>query len=649
MASNEEERIKLTFDSNAKQIAQDTNKLGQSIDNVTESGNEQTESIKKQTESVKSYKTQIKEAVIEQQKLAQQYGATSEQAIAAAKKVANLTDEMQFQKDLVKSYNPDEKFRGLTQTAGLAALALSGVKDGFTALGVESKTLDKIIGSAQAILGVTSAVAALSDAYEVLTATQKAKSAANLAEAATAETAAVAETTAATATWSWNAALLANPIIAITAGIVAATAAIYAYVKITSDAATEEEKARVASMQLTIAIDNQARSFENNSKFLSENNNHKIALLRASGASEAQIYKETAAYAQQEIQLAKNNRANAERLEQIAYEQNRLNNNETTQEALKKAKENLQKAQNQVSDAFDKSIKAQQDHEIAIVQAQTDARKKAEDEAEKARQKEKADRDKHNNEILKQQTQHHNDLIKLGQNEFNAPETTASRVKVDEERAKATDERNDAEREARNKAAEQELEDLKYWSEQADEAIAQSTEDRIKRKEVENQALSDLGNAGINAAKDLFGKNKAIQKGVIATEGAISLGKVAINTVEQVSEDNAASPLTFGLPWSAVHIATGALGAASIIANTNKQLQALGGGSISGGSSGVSAPGGGGSVRPSVAFNNTASNQIGQSVAQVQADQPPLKVFVAESDITKAQNNVQVLVKKNTF
>ena len=52
---------------------------------------------------------------------------------------------------------------------------------------------------------------------------------------------------------------------------------------------------------------------------------------------------------------------------------------------------------------------------------------------------------------------------------------------------------------------------------------------------------------------------------------------------------------------------------------------------------------------PSVAFNNTAENQIGQSIAKTQAEQPPLKVYVAESDISKAQNNVKVLVNNNTF
>jgi len=155
--------------------------------------------------------------------------------------------------------------------------------------------LDQVIGSAQAILGVTSAVSGLSDAYAILNASKKATATANIVEVATTEAVAVAEAEATTATWSFNAALLANPIVAITAGIVAAIAVIYAFIKITGDAATAEEQAKSSALQLTVAIDNQARSFENNSKYLSELNNHKIALLRASGASEKQIYAETKA------------------------------------------------------------------------------------------------------------------------------------------------------------------------------------------------------------------------------------------------------------------------------------------------------------------------------------------------------------------
>lgn len=171
-------------------------------------------------------------------------------------------------------------------------------------------------------------------------------------------------------------------------------------------------------------------------------------------------------------------------------------------------------------------------------------------------------------------------------------------------------------------------------------------EDELEGKKQVDAALKDLGNQGVAAAKDLFAKNKKVQKGIIAVEGAVALGKLGTGVVEQVGKDNTASPLTFGMPWSGIHIAQGVLGAASIVSNTNKQLQALGGGgSISAGSTNIPRP----QAAPTVAFNNTAENQIGQSIASAQVEQPPIKVYVAESEMSEAQTNVKALVDKNTF
>lgn len=171
----------------------------------------------------------------------------------------------------------------------------------------------------------------------------------------------------------------------------------------------------------------------------------------------------------------------------------------------------------------------------------------------------------------------------------------------------------------------------------------------IAQKQAEQTSLENLANAGLNAAKDIFGKNKAIQKGVIATEGAVALGKVAINTVEAVSKDNAASPLTFGLPWSGVHIATGILGASSIIANTSKALKAVGGGSApTGGDSGLTTRSAVGAT-PQAGFQASNENQIATSISQSQIDSPPVKAYVVSSDVTTQQNLDAKIVKDNSF
>jgi len=610
----------------------DVNKLNESL-TKTDKAVDQLES------STKSLKVQLREATLEQQKLSAAFGATSTQAIAAAKNVANIKDEIEFQKDLVKSYNPDEKFRKLTQTAGVAALALGGVKDGFAALGIESKTLDKVIGSAQAILGVTAAVSGMSDAYAVLTASKKASSVADLTNVATTEAVAVAETEATVATWSFNAALLANPIVLITAGIVAAIAVIYAFVKITSDAVKEEEKARVATMQLEIAIENQARAFEKNNKYLQENNNHKLALLRASGASEAQIYKETEALKLQEIQLAQNYRNEAIRIEQRAYDLDRSGSTDATKDALKKAQDNLKKANDLILKGFDDVDKIRNDHEVAVVQASTDARLKAEQEAEKARQKELDAIKEFNKKKLEEEAKAASDLL--------AFKATVSNTEIERKTEAYQADRDNIQR--------QDEEITAYEEQQANNEIEfekKTAEEKQRINQIEFEHKRDLSFSLVNLGQmliDLFSsqdaKTNAQKKKNIHINHAIALGDIGLNTARAVMAETAKG-IPISIPLIAADIAMGVVQTGAAIASTNKALKAVGGGSADSGSSAGSASAL--NIAPQIGFQNSSENQIATSISKSNAEQK-VNVTVLASDITDVQNNLATNVVQNSF
>lgn len=610
----------------------DVNKLNESL-TKTDKAVDQLEA------STKSLKVQLREATLEQQKLSAAFGATSTQAIAAAKNVANIKDEIEFQKDLVKSYNPDEKFRKLTQTAGVAALALGGVKDGFTALGIESKTLDKVIGSAQAILGVTAAVSGMSDAYAVLTASKKASSVADLTNVATTEAVAVAETEATVATWSFNAALLANPIVLITAGIVAAIAVIYAFVKITGDAVKEEEKARVATMQLEIAIENQARAFEKNNKYLQENNNHKLALLKASGASESQIYKETEALKLQEIQLAQNYRNEAIRIEQRAYDLDRSGSTDATKDALKKAQDNLKKANDLILKGFDDVDKLRNDHEVAVVQAATDARLKAEQEAEKARQKELDAIKEFNKKKLEEEAKAAADLL--------AFKATVSNAEIERKTEAYQADRDNVKRQDEEIAA--------YEEQQANNEIEfekRTSEEKQRINQIEFEHKRDLSFSLVNLGQmliDLFSsqdaKTNAQKKKNIHINHAIALGDIGLNTARAVMAETAKG-IPISIPLIAADIAMGVVQTGAAIASTNKALKAVGGGSADSGSSAGSASAL--NIAPQIGFQNSSENQIATSISKSNAEQK-VNVTVLASDITDVQNNLQTNVVQNSF
>jgi hypothetical protein len=100
----------------------------------------------------KSFKSQFKEAVLELQKVSQQYGETSKEAVKAAKAAADLKDQIGFSKDLVDSFNPDAKFNSLTKSFG-------GVLDGFQAfegalglVGVEGEAVQKTMLKVQSAM-----------------------------------------------------------------------------------------------------------------------------------------------------------------------------------------------------------------------------------------------------------------------------------------------------------------------------------------------------------------------------------------------------------------------------------------------------------------------------------------------------------------
>lgn len=617
------------------ETTKDFDNLQSSITETTAKNKKGNDELKKTEEGFKTLKVQLREAIQLQQKMSAQYGSTSEQAIKATKAVAGIKDEIGFQKQLVDSYNPDDKFRKLTQTAGVAALALGGVKDGFTALGIESKTLDKIIGSAQAILGVTSAVAGMSDAYAVLTASKRAKSAADVVEIGTTEALVVAEGQATAATWSWNAALLANPIVLITAGIIAAGAAIYAFVKITGDAVKEEEKAKVASMQLTQAIDQQSKAFETNSAFNEKNNNHKIAMLKASGASEEQIYKETKALKEQEIQLGINASAEAYRLLVKAQNANASNPTEFTEKALKDAQDNYRKIQDFVDKSYNDLDSIRNEREVAVVQAQTDARKKAEEAAEKARQSQKE-------KVRLAREKEIEDLKKFNEEVLNEQKSMNVR-RVEQEIKDKLDEkeRKDASAQEAFEAgdrAQQELDKQNENDKKSDQAL-------VDQKEKNKEDIIATGDALIEGAKLLAGKNKSIQKAAIITEGAVSLGKVGMNIATGVSKD-AASGAVASVPMIIKTIATGALSTASIITNTARALKAVGGGG------GVSD--GGGNSLPTrnvaqVGFQGSSENQISSAISQQQKNQPPIQAFVVSQSVTDQQELDRKKELQNSF
>jgi hypothetical protein len=142
--------IKITTD--AAQATQDVQKLDQAFE-ATDA-------------SVKSLRTQLKEAQAQVGLMADKFGATSKEAINAAKRAADLKDRIGDAKALTDAFNPDAKFKAV-------AASLTGVAGGFSALqgamalfGNENKDVEKALLKVNAAMALSQGLQAVGESID---------------------------------------------------------------------------------------------------------------------------------------------------------------------------------------------------------------------------------------------------------------------------------------------------------------------------------------------------------------------------------------------------------------------------------------------------------------------------------------------------
>ena len=116
--------------------------------------------------SVGSLKQQLREAQNEVNALSEKFGATSKEAVNAAKRAAELKDAIGDAKALTDAFNPDAKFKALTAS-------LSGVAGGFAAVqgaiglfGAESEEVEKTLLKVQSALAFSQGVQAIGESID---------------------------------------------------------------------------------------------------------------------------------------------------------------------------------------------------------------------------------------------------------------------------------------------------------------------------------------------------------------------------------------------------------------------------------------------------------------------------------------------------
>jgi hypothetical protein len=350
-------------------------------------------------EKVLTLKQQLKAAKAEVIALSDAFGLTSQEAIHAAEKAAELSHEIANANKLVKTFNPSATLNSTT-------IALGSVKEGFevaasslNTFGFESKGLEGTLGKLGVAMELTQGVTAIQEsavAYQNLGATLKSYS--------------IVQKLITAGQWLWNTAIMANPIGAIIVAITALIAAGTALTKYFQDSAEESERNTKAVKNNEKALESQTKTLERNASEFDKKQKQELAMAKASGMSEAAIRGLELKLADEKIAYEKSARA-------VAFNTYEKNNNYLASlkaagaddEIIKKQQETTNKSileynkQNQnVQKAFDERKDIQNTHLVEVAQSQTNANKKAIEENYKNQKEELEEKLKGDNLSFKQ-------------------------------------------------------------------------------------------------------------------------------------------------------------------------------------------------------------------------------------------------------
>jgi len=601
-------------------------------------------------QSVGSLKKQLREAQTEVATLSDKFGATSKQAVEAAKRAADLRDRIGDAKALTDAFNPDRKFQAF-------ASSLQGVVGGFTAVqgalglvGVESEEVEKTllkVNSAMALSqGLNSLLEArdsfknLSTVIQSTTIFQKANNVATTIAIALQKAFGVATVQTAAGFRILKTAIAATGIGLLVVGITALISKIQDWTS-ASDRAAEAQK-----------------KLAKDTDFLNAKINNEIAILTSVGNKEDEIYRKR-------VQIA-NNELNV--LRSAAKQKGEL-----TQEEIKKfgelktqlvtleidEKNRIKKVNEDAQKEKDKKDKEAADKAKAVAQERINANKEAEEQIRKLRQDAELNAIEDQNKRAIRQAEIEFENRKLEINALKASEKLKTELILEEQKKRdatiaqlrqeasqaeltaiiegfAAQEAADKAEEERRKAAQQkEFDDifaqldLELESERkAAEAKKQIAEEEAKFKTLQlNQTANALTQLG-----EIVGRETAAGKALAVATSLINTYQGATEALKQKS--TLPSPFDF---------AAKAINVAAIIASGLKAVRAITAVKVPGGGGGQSAPlstiSSGGAAPIAPASPQAALTQLDQ-VTINRLGSASNRAYVVESDITNSQERI---------
>ena len=676
-----------------KTIEIDVNSQGavSGIDNISNS-------IEQTDKATQSLRSQLRQAQADVAELSDKFGATSKEAIEAAKRAGQLKDAISDAKNLTDAFNPDAKFSALSDSLSGVASGFSAVEGSLALAGVQSENLQETMVRLQAAMALSQGLQGLGesiDSFKQLGAVIKANT--------------VFQKISTAAQWLWNAAMAANPIGAIIAGIVALVAAGVALTKFFMSNA-EAAKINTATVEKNrIALENQTKSLEKNAVAFDKKQSQELAMAKASGLSADAIRKLELKLIDEKIAFEKSQRAIAEN----TYQKNlnylaTLKAVDADADLIKKqteiANESIKQfnKQNQdVQKAFDEKKDIQNRHLVEVKSSEVNSSKEIAQKRKEAAEKAKADaiqaeKDKKDAlerirqgeidteaerraEELRQVQKQYADLILEAEKYYGKnSEKVLSLKEAQRTKEKELQDKFDAEdkeREAAKTLKKQEekiatleltkefdnltfeakreelktkedllLQDKTLTEEQRNAIEKKYSEERNKIDLAEAEAKKSINNSVIESAQGITNllaglgeKNKKLQKAALLANSALSIAQIIANTNVGATKEVATKGI-FGLSTSAVLYAKMGISIASVLAATAKGLKGLGGGSAGdGGGAAPSGGGGGGATAPAPQFNVVGNSGVNQ-IAQTLGAQQPVQAYVVASNVTTQQS-----------
>ena len=558
-----------------------------------------------------SLKSQLREATNEVTRLSEQFGASSKEAVQAAKRAAELKDRIGDAKSLIDAFNPDAKFKALTAS-------LSGVAGGFSALqgatalfGKENEAVEKTLLKVQSAMALSQGLQAVGESIDSFK-----------------QLGTVIKTQVVSAFSTLRGALIATGIGALAIGIGLVAANFDKVKKVITNLFPGLDQLGtffgniIEKVTDFVGVTSQAEralaSLEKTTKRGNEGIEARIKVLTAQGGKEKEIYELSKQQGENELNFL---RAKLKTKEGLNAEELKKFRDLKTEQAVLDAQE-----QKRINDAAAENAKKNED-----ASKEASAKRKAEAE------KRKAEEEKLSEELLKTQQ----DRRKLLQEDNLISQEQLAKDKKDaEEKAKKEQEAIENERIENQKKVLATTTNftLQGIQEQEKAAKVQAEIDRIatenKLKELELQKQGAM--AALDAVASIIDQNSVAGK-------AIAVAKAIMSTYEGATKALGAYPPPFGAIAAAATVAAGLANVKRIV-STNIP-SARGTGNVGGGASAPSinsaapiAP-----AQPEAATTNISTQSINALGNQA------IRTYVVESDVTSNQQRIAAIQQRARF